>query len=274
MFRRIAFKCSEISNIVIECIDVDCGASQVGYHGQVQCSVIDTTEIAGSRRLVILGFESEGVRVDTSGCWDVGVVLVWLHQIEVRSVPDGEPVVTVQLKLGVDDWVDLSGSGCIWNGVGRKRVRTHVGVCEDYPQDFFNRVIEVQPDLVGLSGYGFSTSELQLLDQVLVRHLGESPPLICVEVHVIYVQGTVSHGPAGNCDGSAATRCCLNQQTCERCEFDIDFNLVISCSNALEKHYLNPILFHRMGEDCILNVYFKTSITVQSLRRHHIHLKT
>jgi hypothetical protein len=59
---------------------------------------------------VFLGFKSEGVNVDTSG-GNVGVMLVRLDQVEVRSESLLETIVTVKLELGTDGGVSSSVDG-------------------------------------------------------------------------------------------------------------------------------------------------------------------
>ena len=49
---------------------------------ELESCVIDTGEIASSGWLMFFWFEGKGVYVDTS-CWNVGVMLVWLYQVEV-----------------------------------------------------------------------------------------------------------------------------------------------------------------------------------------------
>ena len=50
-------------------------------------------------------------------------------------------------------------------------------------------MVKVQLQLVGAGGDGLTASELQDIDQVLVRDLGELTTLIRVQVDVVNVQG-------------------------------------------------------------------------------------
>ena len=59
---------------------------------------------------MFLGFKSEGVNVDTSG-GNVGVVLVRLDQVEVRSESLLETIVTVELEFGTDGGVSSGIDG-------------------------------------------------------------------------------------------------------------------------------------------------------------------
>ena len=49
---------------------------------------------------MILRFKGERVAVDTSG-WDVGVMLVWLDEIEITSIALGETIMSVKLEFGI-----------------------------------------------------------------------------------------------------------------------------------------------------------------------------
>jgi hypothetical protein len=60
--------------------------------------------------LVLFRLKSKGVHVDTSG-GDVGVALVGLDKVEVRTKTLGETIVTVELKLGTDDGVTTGTLG-------------------------------------------------------------------------------------------------------------------------------------------------------------------
>jgi hypothetical protein len=60
--------------------------------------------------LVLFRLKSKGIHVDTSG-GDVGVALVGLDKVEVRSKTLGETIVTVELKLGTNDGVTTGTLG-------------------------------------------------------------------------------------------------------------------------------------------------------------------
>ena len=68
-------------HVVVDSVHTDLGRqiSTDSVVGQCQdeCGVINTREVASTRRLVFLRLEGEGVHVDTNG-GDVGVVLVRL----------------------------------------------------------------------------------------------------------------------------------------------------------------------------------------------------
>jgi len=70
----------------------------------------------------------------------------------------------------------------------------NVGVRLDDPDKFLTRVVEVQLDLVGSGSNGLVASELELLDEVLVRVLGHAPSLIGIKEDVVNVEGGGDQG--------------------------------------------------------------------------------
>jgi len=169
---------------------------------------------------VLLGLEREGVHVDADG-GDVGVVLVRLHQVEVAALALRETVVAVELDLGRHDRVVAGHALDAGHGVARLQhgAIPPVGVVErllalpgvddgvvaadervalDNPHQLLRGVVEVQLDLVRGGRHGLAARELQLLDQVLVRDLGEAAALIRVEVDVVDVQGRGDQAGLGN----------------------------------------------------------------------------
>jgi len=56
---------------------------------------------------VLFWLERERVNVDADS-WDVGVVLVWLNQVEVSALTNLEAVVAVELEERGDNWVATS----------------------------------------------------------------------------------------------------------------------------------------------------------------------
>jgi hypothetical protein len=73
--------------------------------------------------------------------------------------------------------------------VGRKR-RTviNVGIRLDNPDELLARMVEVELDLVGRRSNRFITSELELLNQILVRVLCHLASLISVQKDVVNVE--------------------------------------------------------------------------------------
>jgi len=211
--------------------------------------IVDTGEVARTAGLVLLGLEREGVHVDTHG-GDVGVVLVRLHQVEVATLALIEPVVAVELDLGRHDRVAAGHALDAGHGVARlqdravepvgvvegletlvgvhRAVAGHEAVALDNPHQLLRGVVEVQLDLVGGAGHGLTARELQLLDQVLVRDLGEAAALIRVEVDVIDVQrraDQAGRGHAGD-DGAVGARA-VPAEVGQLVELQPDLDLVV-----------------------------------------------
>jgi hypothetical protein len=65
----------------------------------------------------------------------------------------------------------------------------HEGVTLDNPLEFLDGVVEVQLDLVARASNALSTSELYLLNQILVALLGKAAALLSVQVDVVNIQG-------------------------------------------------------------------------------------
>jgi hypothetical protein len=170
--------------------------------------------------LVLFGLESERVHVDTSGR-DVGVVLVRLDPVEVVSVTDSESVVAVELDECGDNRVvtghtfhtgytvtrfqhgavppvgEVEGLLTL-PGVDDGVIARHEGIALDDPDEFLTRVVEVQLDLVGGRSDGFTSSELEGIDQVFVGHLGELTTFISIEVDVVHVEGGCNQTSVGD----------------------------------------------------------------------------
>lgn len=222
-------------------------------HDQVEGGVINAGEVAGTAWLVILWLQGKGIHVDTNS-WDVGVVLVWLDQVEVLAFTLGESVMTVELDLGEDNWVLTGEALHAGHGVTREEdgaippvgvvewlltlpwvddgvLAGQEGVALDNPHEFLGWVVEVQLDLVVAGGDGFSTSELELLDQVLVADLGEASALISVQVDVIHVQGGTDDTGVGNAVADAVSRTAdggvVPAEVAELVELEPDLDLVV-----------------------------------------------
>ena len=161
---------------------------------------------------MLLGLQGEGIHVDAHR-GDVGVVLVGLHLVKVASLTHLEAVVAVQLEQGSHARVLAGHALEASHGVARLQhgpvppvgevegllslpgvhhgvIARHEGIALHHPHQLLTGVVEVQLQLVGGRGDGLGTSELQGLDQVLVRHLGELTTLVSVQVDVVHVEGS------------------------------------------------------------------------------------
>ena len=206
---------------------------------------------------MLLRGEGEGVDVDTNGR-DVGVVLVGLYFVEVAAITDLEAVMSVELQESSDDRVLTSHTLNASNGVTGLEYRAvppvrvverlltlpgvddgviaaDVAVALDNPDELLTRVVEVELDLVCSAGDGFSTSELQGLDQILVADLGELTTLISIQVDVVYIQR--SGLQVGGCNavtdgvGVAELGSDFPAEVAEVIELQVDTNLVVLESN-------------------------------------------
>ena len=87
-------------HVVVSGVDTDlgglCASDGRGGNDKLKGSVVDTAEIAGAAWLVFLRAKGERVDVDTS-VGGTGVVLVWLHKVEVSSLPLREAVLSIEL---------------------------------------------------------------------------------------------------------------------------------------------------------------------------------
>ncbi len=159
---------------------------------------------------MLLRRQGKRVHVDTHG-GDVGVVLEGLNPVEVVALAHLEAIVAVELEqrrdgrvltrhtLHAGDGVARLHDGAVppvreverlltLVGVHDRVVARHIRVALDNPHKLLAGVVEVQLQLVGRRGDGLTARELERLDQVLVRHLGELAALIRVQVDVVNPQ--------------------------------------------------------------------------------------
>jgi hypothetical protein len=159
---------------------------------------------------VLLRLEGEGVDVDANR-GDVGVVLVRLDLVEIATLTNLEAIVAVELDERGDARVATGHTLNTGDGVARLEDRAvppvgevegllalpgedgrivagDEGVALDNPDKLLARVVEVELELVGGRGDGLTASELEDVDQVLVRDLGELAALIGIEVDVVDVE--------------------------------------------------------------------------------------
>ena len=196
---------------------------------------------------MLLGLERKRVDVDADG-GDVGVVLVRLDQVEVAALTLVKAIVAVELDLGRNDGVAARHALNACDGVARlenraiKPVRVverllalvdiHRGVAGDVavtldnPDKLLRGVVEVELDLVRRGGDRLTARELELLDQVLVRDLGEAAALIRVEVDVVDIERGRNKAGRGDARADLAAGV-LPAEVLERVELEPDLNLVV-----------------------------------------------
>jgi len=159
---------------------------------------------------VSLRLESEGVHVDADR-GHVGVVLVRLDLVEVAAFADLEAIVAVELEESSDHRVATSHAFHASDGVASLEdgsvppigevkgllalpgvndsvIARHERIALDDPDEFLAGVVKVELELVARAGDGFSASELESLNEVLVGDLGELAALVSVEVDVVNIQ--------------------------------------------------------------------------------------
>ena len=90
-------------------------------------------------------------------------------------------VIGVVERLASVDLLDEGGLGARVRAVDERVALAH-------PHELLHRVVEVQLDLVARARDRLGTRELQLLDEVLVRLLGEAATLLRVQVDIVDVQ--------------------------------------------------------------------------------------
>ena len=160
---------------------------------------------------MLLRLERKRVHVDTNRR-DVGVVLVRLHQVEVGALTDLEAVVAVELDERRDNGVLARHALNTGDGVARlndraippvrvvKRllalpwvddavIAADKRVTLNNPDKLLTRVVKVQLELVRARRDRLTARELEHINEVLVRDLGELAALIRVQVDVIHIEG-------------------------------------------------------------------------------------
>ena len=237
-------------HVIVRRIDPHLGrlaaAHRVVGQSQHQRGVVNTGHVAAAAGLVVLGVQGERVHVDAHR-GDVGVVLEGLHQVEVLALTLRETVMAVQLHLGHHRGVLAGQTLHSRDGVARlqrravKPVRVverllalplvhaavagHERIALHHPDQLLARVVEGHLDLVGAGGHRLVAGELQLLNQILVGHLGEPAALLSVQVDVVHVQrrghqtGGVHTGQDGRLVGPA--------QVAKFVELQVDLHLVV-----------------------------------------------
>ena len=202
---------------------------------------------------MLLRLERKAVNVDADS-GDVGVVLVRLNQVEVVAVANLEAVVAVELEERGDDRVLAGHALHAGHGVTRLQHRAvppvrvverllalprvddrivarDVRVALDDPHELLAGVVEVELQLVGRRGDRLRTSELEDIDQVLVRDLGELAALIRVEVDVVDIERRGRQAALANAvaDGVGVRRAVrvVPAQVVERLELEVDAHLVV-----------------------------------------------
>jgi hypothetical protein len=113
----------------------------------------------------------------------------------------------------------------------KRRAVINAVILLDNPDEFLTRVIEVQLDLVGRRTNRLITSELELLDQILMGVLGHLTTLISVQEYIIYIERSgnerlvVGVGDLLRTSASKLRNC--PQALINRAQVKVDLNLVV-----------------------------------------------
>ena len=165
--------------------------------------VLHTMEV---RQVVNTGGGIDISSVPPSGVGDVDVKGASISEeaggVDVRDAGVGDGVVRAEGHNGIGEGIDsvgvvegLGAEETVKNRAGlERRAVVDVLVGLDDPDELLNGVVKVELDLVGRRTNGLITSELELLDQVLVGVLGHTSALIGVEEDVVNVEGSGDEG--------------------------------------------------------------------------------
>jgi len=148
----------------------------------------------------------------------------------VDGIRKGIKSISVVERLGTKS-AEKDGSGIKGGTV------VNVGIRLDNPDKLLHRVVEVKLDLVGGGANTFVTSELKLLDEVLVGVLGHLAALISVEEDIVNIEGSGNKGLlVGRGDGLGSGGTSLKgvdgpEALTNRAEIDVDLDLVVLKGN-------------------------------------------
>jgi hypothetical protein len=178
--------------------------------------------INGSRRLEEAGGVDEGTSARYSVRRTEGVD-------GVRESIDGIRVVEGLGTEGLEEGLSAREGRAVVN----------VGVRLNNPEELLARVVEVELDLVGGGPNGLVSSELELLEEVLVRVLRHLPALIRVEEDVVDVEGGSNKGllvGRGNLRRAGGTEKRSNgpEALADGAEIEVNLDLVVLEGNQRE----------------------------------------
>lgn len=163
--------------------------------------------------------------------------------VEETSVRETSDVRRVRGELGVRPDVDAGvvvvNNGAV-EGTLRRVVTPLVGtvvndvLALDDPDEFLDGVVEVEARLVRRAREGFFTRELELVDEVFVRDLGEAATFVRVEVDVVDVERSVLKVGVEHRRDRRLVRTTNNVALSSAGEFNVDDYFVVLESNERE----------------------------------------
>ena len=176
---------------------------------------------------------------------DIGGLVHLEHTTRDDTVSTGGGVVTTEGVDGVGKSINgisvvegLGTKGLVKSGTTLKRGAViHVGIRLHNPHKFLTGVVEVQLDLVGRGTDRLVTSELHLLDEVLVGVLGHLATLIGIKEDVVNVQRggnqrlLVGGGNGLGSTGGISQGVHSPEALTDGAEVDVDLHLVVLQSN-------------------------------------------
>ena len=133
--------------------------------------------------------------------------------------------------LGTEDLEENTGSL-----EGSAVINVSIGL--DNPDELLARVVEVELELVRRGGDGFTASELQDINPVFVRYLGELTTFISIEVDVVDVERSSNQVGSGDTITDdvnvAVLRSSVEAEVADIVEGQVDTNFVVLESNERE----------------------------------------
>ena len=177
-------------------------AAHIGKMGEVGlcggCAIVVPPSGGGGVNIVGTGIveETGGIDEGSGGAGNAGLGAEGVDGVG-KSI-DGVGVVE---GLGAEETVENSA-----HLEGRAVVNVLVGL--NNPDKLLNGVVKVELDLVGRGTDGLITSELELLDQVLVGVLGHTPALISVKEDIVDIERSSDEGlvvSSDSLEGSSAS---------------------------------------------------------------------
>lgn len=189
-----------------------------GGHGGGGSNVTRVVQVVGHSRQAALQVEGTIAAQSSRGNRDTGTIIGGVGGGRVGAVGNaidnvGEAIKTndTSTSSGVDGNVGVSGGGHSQTaesqvgggiiestrpvggtGVGKELVARCELTGLHHPHKLLGGVVEAKLDLTGGGSHGLFTSELNLLDQVLVTNLSETTTLLGIEVHVVDKKGSVA----------------------------------------------------------------------------------
>ena len=176
----IVYAAHYAKDVVVDREDTGLTCSRAGHAVQAHVEVgsVNAGEVEGTRWLVLLGLEGEGIDEDTgrnlrcesiSIHRDVLVVLERLDQLEIVSWANIEAVLAVELDVSRRHGGSSStGEEVVVPVVGVSRTRIDHTVHGEDPHQFLHGMVVVELDASGGAINDFITGELELLNEVLV----------------------------------------------------------------------------------------------------------